>query len=152
MKEELEKLKAFLLIYQSHMNYARLTASLPNQFFIHVSKIIVNDKEQELHVTIVNNLPKLRNDEKKQLDSRITLPSDLIVSAINGIRDDFRENHEISYACVSPDTKIQILQNTNFKLSISIDSNEELEEARKYNHEINIKPNRTTLMRRRENK
>ena len=149
MKNDKELLSSFLDSYHSLMDYLRKVAAYPNEFSIFITKHKKDENNQILRVSIIRSVIEDRENSGPILDNKTILPNELIMSAINGIRDDFRDNHEISYACVSPDTKLQTLQNTNFKLSITIDNNEELEEAIKYNGEINRNPNR---MRIRENK
>ena len=153
MEKELERLKAFLMLYYSEMNLSRLTATKDSKYFIHISKEVLNNNEQQLHMVIMNINKNLK---KIQLDETIILPNELISLAVNGIRDDFRDNHEIKFVSITPDCSFQKFNNTIFELSISIDSNEEYEEALKYNNAIMRNPNRTEetkkLVRTRENK
>ena len=144
MQNDKEILNRFLNSYHSTMDYLRMIATYPSEFTIFIAKY--DNKENKDHtvlrISIIRNVIEDRDNSGHYLDIPTTLPNDLIIPAINGIRDDFRDNHEISYASISGDSKYQFLQNTHFKLSISIDNNEELEEAKKYNSEINCNPNR----------
>lgn len=154
--ENKNKLNSFLNSYHALMDYLRMEASYPNEYAIYITKHKKDEDHQILRVSIIRNVIEDRENSGPILDNKTILSNELIIPAINGIRDDFRDNHEISYAGISPDTKYQFLQNTNFKLSISIDSNEEYEEALKYNNAIMRNPNRTEetkkLVRTRENK
>ena len=157
MNNDKELLNSFLDSYHTIMDYLRKIAAYPNEFNIFITKHKVDDFHQAIRISIIRNVIEDLDSSGHILDNRSTLPNELILSAINGIRDDFRDNHEISYACISPDSNFQTLQNTNFKLSIAIYDNEELMEAQNYNREINRNPNRfkdknTALMLIREKK
>ena len=144
MKNDKELLNSFLNSYHSTMDYLRLIAAYPSEFTIFIAKYkkINDENHTTLRISIIRNVIEDRDNTGHYLDIPTVLPDELILPAINGIRDDFKENHEIMYAGISGDSKYQFLQNTHFKLSISIDSNEELEEAKKYNRIINCNPNR----------
>lgn len=153
MQNDKEILNRFLNSYHSTMDYLRMIAAYPSEFTIFIAKYNNKDNKDHtvLRISIIRNVIEDRDNSGHYLDIPTTLPNDLIIPAINGIRDDFRDNHEISYASISGDTKYQFLENTNFVLKISIDSNEEYEEAKKYNGEINRNPNRfdnKTLVRK----
>lgn len=149
-----DKLASFLNSYHALMDYLRMVASYPNEFSIFITKHSKDEENAILRVSIIRNVIEDAENTGKIYDNKSILPNELIIPAINGIRDDFRDNHKISYACIAPDTSMQILKNTNFKLSIAISDNDELEMARKYNHDINTNPYRTKETKKliRENK
>ncbi len=142
MEKNKEVLNSFLNSYHSMMDYLRIIASYPNEFNIFITKYKKDEDNQVLRISIIRMVPEDLDQSGHYLDLPTILPNEMILSAINGIRDDFKDNHEIMYAGISGDSKYQFLQNTHFKLSISIDGNEEFEEAKRYNQEINSNPNR----------
>lgn len=65
------------------------------------------------------------------------LPSDIAKEILNEIRNHFAENHYIVYSSVQSMNNIQILQNEKFTVYIKLNNEQEIEEAYKFNSEIN---------------
>lgn len=72
-----------------------------------------------------------------EFSNNAILPDVMATQLIEDIREDFKENHVISYSIVNPRDHIQTLQNTKFSLNIVLNTEQELEEAMNFNSRIN---------------
>lgn len=74
-----------------------------------------------------------------EFSNNVILSKEEAHNLIDDIRNDFRDNHDISYSGVNTRTCIQTLQNTKFSLNIKLTDEIELEEAMEFNNKINCK-------------
>ena len=72
------------------------------------------------------------------------VPSDVANEIVNEIRNHFAHNHYIVYSSVNTISKIQVLQNERFAVNIKLNSDEEVQEALTFNHNINSKDRHAT--------
>ena len=65
------------------------------------------------------------------------LPSDVAKDIVNEIRNHFAENHYIVYSSICAINNTQTLQNEKFSVYIKLNNKQEVEDAFKFNSEIN---------------
>lgn len=149
--EKDKELEGFLSFYKRIVDNASINIYGNNQHnnfytYITIARSDIEDDENNEYI-IISTITAKNNIPNSNSVNPVPIKRELVLQAINLIRDDFRYNHEIEYIRFSPDYKLQIFKNKNLELKICIYSNEELENAKEYNYEINRDPNRTSLMR-----
>ena len=81
-----------------------------------------------------------------EYSNNVMLSDEIATELIDDIRKDFRDNHVISYSVVNPKDYTQTLQNTSFSLNIILNSEQELDEAIKFNSKINSNSGRYRVL------
>lgn len=135
--------ESFFNMYQSIINYFRLTRTEDSTYTISVLRTSLEDNITSITIKIENN-----NNEEQKFIFNDKLTDEETINLINNIRTDFKENHYISYSSVNQREYIQTLQNTNFTLKIELKNNEEIENAVNFNTKINTNGNRHKVLTR----
>ena len=137
MQHDYTKVKdSFFDSYKSFINFIENIQEEHSICIILVLKRKNKDNDLSTVDVIVRNS---NNDGRKynEFSSYITLPDTYANILVDDIRNDFKNNHYISYTSLNPRTHIQTLQNTKFTLNIKLYNQNEYEEAITFNQEVN---------------
>ena len=135
--------ESFFNMYQSIINYFRLTRTENSTYTISISRTLLEDNITSVTIKIENN-----NNPEQKFIFNDKLTNEKATNLINNVRVDFRENHYISYSSVNQREYMQTLQNTNFTLKIELKSDEEVEDAINFNTKINTNGERHKVLTR----
>lgn len=103
-----------------------------------------NDMSSLLIRIMSNKIGNVNGDLLLNKEIKGFVPSDVANEIVNEIRNHFAHNHYIVYSSVNTISKIQILQNERFAVNIKLNSDEEVQEALTFNHNINSKDRHAT--------
>lgn len=138
-------------------NYEGIKNSFFNSYKAFVDFIMVTNTKYGMYSVLLfkkktyNNLVRVNiiirnfnNDENMNNDfsASVTLNALEANNLIDEIRDNFKNNHIITYSTVNPRTRFQTLQNTKFSLNIKLEDEYELEKAYSFNDTIILEENR----------
>ena len=137
---------SFFISYKAFIDCIMLTHNEYSMYSILVLK--KNDYGDLSRVTII-----VRNSYNgeymfNEYSNTIVLPVELADTLINDIRNDFYENHYITYSSVNPRTYFQTLQNSKFSLNIKLNNEHEYEEAINFSDKINVHDKRSRVLTR----
>lgn len=127
---------SFFNSYKSFIDFIMLTNADEKMYNILVLRNPINENITNVNVTIRNSNNNT-SEYYNEFTCNMILNNDDANSLINDIREDFKENHYISYSSVNRMLSIQTLQNTKFSLNIKLLNNSEYEEAIIFNSKIN---------------
>ena len=103
-----------------------------------------NDMSSLLIRIMSNKIGNVNGDLLLNKEIKGFVPSDVANEIVNEIRNHFAHNHYIVYSSVNTISKIQILQNERFAVNIKLNSDEEVQDALTFNHNINSKDRHAT--------
>ena len=84
-----------------------------------------------------NKIGNIKKELSLNKEIKGYLPSDVAKDVVNEIRNHFAENHYIVYSSIYAINNTQILQNEKFSVYIKLNNKQEVEDAFKFNSEIN---------------
>lgn len=130
-----ETKNSFFLSYKAFIDCIMLTHNEYSMYSILVLKRKTYGDLSRISITVRNS----HNSEGmlNEYSNNIVLPNEIAEALLNDIRNDFTDNHDISYSSVNPITFVQTLQNTKFSLNIKLNNEHEYEEAIAFNDKIN---------------
>lgn len=139
-KDEKEVIKNYYL--EDYINTIRyiltFDSSNDNKYTIEIENKSTSNGMSLLLIRITTN--KVGNINKELLlnkEIKGYLPSDVAKDIVNEIRNHFAENHYIVYSSTCAINNTQTLQNEKFSVYIKLNSEKEIENAYKFNSEIN---------------
>lgn len=139
-KDEKEVIKNYYL--EDYINTIRyiltFDSSNDNKYTIEIENKSTSNGMSLLLIRITTN--KVGNINKELLlnkEIKGYLPSDVAKDIVNEIRNHFAENHYIVYSSICAINNTQTLQNEKFSVYIKLNSEKEIENAYKFNSEIN---------------
>ena len=103
-----------------------------------------NDMSSLLIRIMSNKIGNVNGDLLLNKEIKGFVPSDVANEIVNEIRNHFAHNHYIVYSSVNTISKIQVLQNERFAVNIKLNSDEEVQDALTFNHNINSKDRHAT--------
>lgn len=109
-----------------------------SKYDIYIENKPSNDGFSYLLIRITSK--KIANiDNKLLLNNEISgyVPMEIGNEIINAIRNHFAENHYIVYSSVNKMYGVQTLQNERFSVNIKLNNDDEINEAQKFNSNIN---------------
>lgn len=124
----------FFRCYKSYIDYIGITNIESMYNILVLRKPIYNNLTK---VTVIIRNYYTGEDTPNEFSTNVILTNEEVINLINDIREDFKNNHYITYATLNTQNFIQTMQNTNFSLNIKLYSIEEYEEAIKFNSKIN---------------
>lgn len=150
MTNENKKKNVFFNSYKAFMDYLMVVSDTPNEYGIYVLNRGVNKDTSNLSVSIYKNMYVNNRDYNIAYNNNITLSKDSINELVNAIRNDFIENHYITYASLNEEEMTQTIQNTRFSLVFKLNTYTDLLEAHETNRSINLKKEDTNKGKIRE--
>ena len=139
-----ETKERFFASYKSFVDCLMFTHTGYGMYSILVSKRSESDGLSKISITIRNCY--VSKGIINEFSNNAILPDRMIEELIKEIREDFRDNHVISYSVVNPRDYVQTLQNTKFSLNIVLNTKQELEEAMNFNSKINCNSRRYRVL------
>ena len=134
-------------------NYKLIRESFFNSYKSFIDIILLSNTQNNLYNILIlkkqlpNNLTKINvvirsnhnNDEiyHHELSSSMVLNKEEAKTLIDDIRNDFIENHYITYTSINPKSLIQTIQNKVLSLNIKLTNIEEYTSAINFNNETN---------------
>ena len=116
-----------------------------NKYSVYIENKISDKDMSSLLIRIMSNkIGNVNGDLLLNKEIKGFVPSDVAHEIVNEIKNHFAHNHYIAYSSVNTINKIQILQNERFAVNIKLNSDEEVEEAIAFNHNINSKDRHAT--------
>lgn len=103
-----------------------------------------NDMSSLLIRIMSNKIGNVNGDLLLNKEIKGFVPSNVANEIVNEIRNHFAHNHYIVYSSVNTISKIQVLQNERFAVNIKLNSDEEVQDALTFNHNINSKDRHAT--------
>ena len=116
-----------------------------NKYSVYIENKISDKDMSSLLIRIMSNkIGNVNGDLLLNKEIKGFVPSGVAIEIVNEIKNHFAHNHYIAYSSVNTINKIQILQNERFAVNIKLNSDEEVEEAIAFNHNINSKDRHAT--------
>lgn len=131
----------FFTSYKSFITCIMMTNKQQNTYNILILRKLTEQNLCNINI-IINSGYNNNSESYHELKSNITLNMEEAYNLINDIRNDFKDNHYISYSAINPKNLIQVLQNTRFSLNIKLLNKEEYEDAMNFNNKINSNKSR----------
>lgn len=125
----------FFKSYKSFIDFVSITHSDYSMYSILVLKKPTFNDLSKVSVIIRNCYDA--NGTENEYACNVILTHEDASKLIDNIREDFRDNHYITYSTVNERTLVQTLQNTNFSLNIKLNNENEYQKAYIFNKNIN---------------
>lgn len=133
--------ETFYNTYKSYMEFLRLTNQGKEMFYILILRKPLDNDLTNVDI-VINGINSRIEGHSYRFKNNVILNNIEAKNLIDEIRNDFKMYHTISYCTVNEAESIQRMQNTNYSLNINLISEEELDEALKFNYEINTNKER----------